>query len=125
MVLHFRAILYGFLLSILLTVLSGFTIPFTDLGIPGLSAAVVGLLAGFVTGYVADQGLTSGAVNGAVATTLGSIISVLVLSVIGTLVVGAIGAGIFVIGVFLVVAQMVPGALGGVLGSVVRGRRER
>lgn len=122
MVLSGKAILYGAATSLLLTAVEGFAFPFTDIVLPALSALVIGLLAGFVAGYTAGGGLLSGALNGGIATTLGSIIGVILLTVLGVALTGPLGLSILIIGAVLVIAQMIPGAIGGMIGSVVKQR---
>lgn len=115
-----RAILYGFLVSLVLTIIGGFALPFTDASIPTLSSTVIGLIAGGVAGYVSGPGMAGGALNGAVATTIGSIIGLILAVILGTALGGLIGVGAFFIGAILVLSQMIPGAIGGAIGSYLR-----
>ena len=118
-----RAVGYGFITAVVLGLLSGVAIPYTNLSLPILSSTIIGLLGGLVAGYVGLNGMRVGALNGALATAVGSIVGVVILTVLGLFVSGVVGLGILALGVVVVLSHMIPGAIGGAAGAWLSGRR--
>lgn len=121
--LNWRAIGYGFLATVILGVLSGATLPYTDFTMPTVSYGLTGLIGGAIAGYVTMGTAGDGALNGFLATIIGGLVVLAVLAVIGTLVAGLLGLGIVLFAVFLLALAGIPGAVGGYLGAWYRGRR--
>ncbi|WP_255151112.1 DUF5518 domain-containing protein [Halorarius halobius] len=113
------AVLYGVVTAIVLGLVSGLGVPFTDASLPVLGAGLTGLIAGGVAGYVARGGLWSGLVHGFLATTIGGIVVALVLLLLGTLVAGVFGFSAGVLFLVWVASNGIPGAVGGAIGGVV------
>lgn len=122
---NWRAVLYGFLVTIALGLLSGVGIPYTNASLPVLGWGLTGLVGGLVGGYVAGGTLGNGAVNGGLASVLGAFIALVVLSVLGVLFGGLLGIGIFTVGLLFLVSAAIPGGVGGAIGSWAKGRAER
>lgn len=121
---NWRAIGYGLITAIVLSVLSGATIPFTDLTLPFLTYGFIGLVAGGLAGYYARDGMVEGAFHGGVATTLGGIVAVIVLAVLGLLFTGLVGTiGILGAGFLVVALNAIPGAIGGGIAGYFSGRQ--
>ena len=111
---NWRAIIFGFLTAVALSILSGATIPFTGVTLPFLTYAFIGLVAGGVAGYYTKDGMVEGAFHGGVATTLGGIVLLGVLAVLGVLFAGLVGTlGIVAAGFLVIAMQAIPGAIGG------------
>ncbi|MFC6836592.1 DUF5518 domain-containing protein [Halomarina ordinaria] len=123
--LHTRAIVYGFLTTVVLALLSGAVIPFTDVNLPVVGTGLTAIVGGFVAGYVAGGRVGNGAVNGGVATVIGAFVALVLLSLFGLLAGGLLGVGIFVAGVVYLALAAIPGALGGAVGAWAKGRSER
>jgi hypothetical protein len=126
MAINWRAVLYGLATSIVIGLLSGLTIPFTDVTLPFLGAGLSGLIAGGVAGYVNNRAWTSDATVGALATVIGALVVGVLLTFFGTLVAGifGLGAGLALIAWILVTG--IPGAIGGIVGGYLhRGREDR
>lgn len=121
---NWRAIGYGFLTAIVLSILNGFTIPYTGLTMPFLSYGVIGLLAGGVAGYYAKDGMVEGAFHGGVATTLGGIVAGVLLVIFGVLFAGLIGTvGVGAVWFLVVALNAIPGAIGGGVAGYFSGHR--
>ncbi len=115
--LNWRAIGVGIVVSIIIGLLSGMNIPFTNASLPYLGAGLTGIIAGIAAGYVDARGLSSGALQGGVATAIGAIVVGIVLTVIGTLAAGVVGlslAGVFLV---LIIVNAIPGIIGGAIGG--------
>lgn len=124
MSMKWRAIGYGFLTAVILSVLSGATIPYTDFTLPFLTYGFVGLVAGGIAGYYAKDGVVGGAFYGGVATTLGGIVTVVLLAVLGLLFAGLVGTlGVVTVGFFVIALQAIPGAIGGGIAGWFSGRQ--
>ncbi|MFC6733979.1 MULTISPECIES: DUF5518 domain-containing protein [unclassified Haladaptatus] len=119
------AVLYGIIASIVIGLISGLGLPFTDATLPTIGAGLSGLLAGGVAGYYASEGVGSGALHGLLATTIGGLIAALFLLVIGTLAAGIFGFGAGIALLILVIATGIPGAVGGALGGMLRPKEQR
>ncbi|WP_415380745.1 DUF5518 domain-containing protein [Halosimplex sp. TS25] len=113
------AVLYGLVASLVIGLLGGLGLPFTDATLPAVGAGLTGLIAGAIAGYAAREGLGGGAVHGFLATTIGGIVVALVLLFVGTLVAGIFGFGAGVAALVWVAATGIPGAIGGAIGGAV------
>jgi hypothetical protein len=113
------AVLYGIGTALVIGLLSGLGLPFTDATLPTIGAGLTGLVAGAVAGYSTHEGGASGAVHGFLATSVGGLIVALLLVVLGTLVAGFLGLSVALAVLALVVVYGVPGAIGGALGGIV------
>ncbi|WP_436926476.1 DUF5518 domain-containing protein [Halosimplex amylolyticum] len=113
------AVLYGLVASLVIGLLGGLGLPFTDATLPAIGAGLTGLIAGAIAGYAAREGLGGGAVHGFLATTIGGIVVALVLLFVGTLVAGIFGLGAGVAALVWVAATGIPGAIGGAIGGAV------
>lgn len=119
-----RAILYGFLTSVIIGILSGVGLPFTDAALPTIGAGLSGLLAGGVAGYVNNRGSISNALHGVVATSLGAVLVVLILAVLGTLATGFLGLGVLLTGTVLILVTAIPGLIGGIVGGILNSGKD-
>jgi membrane associated rhomboid family serine protease len=119
-----RAILYGLLTSIVIGLLSGLGLPFTDATLPVVGAGLSGLVAGAVAGYVNAGPMISNAVHGGIATVVGGFVVAVLLLVFGTLVAGVFGLTVGVAALVIVAVTAVPGAIGGAIGGMLAGRRD-
>lgn len=113
------AVAYGIVASLLIGLLGGLGLPFTDATLPTVGAGLTGLVAGAIAGYAAREGLGGGALHGFLATTIGGILVALVLLFAGTLVAGIFGFSAGVVALIWVAATGIPGAVGGAIGGVV------
>ncbi|MDS0294595.1 DUF5518 domain-containing protein [Halogeometricum luteum] len=116
---NYRAILYGLAASIVIGLLSGLGLPYTDASLPIIGAGLSGLLAGGIAGYVNRGTMGSDALHGGIATVVGGIIVATFLLVFGTLVAGVFGLAAGVAAFLVVAVTAVPGALGGALGGML------
>lgn len=122
--LNWRAIGFGFVVTVILGVLSGMTLPYTQFTLPTLSHGIVGLLGGLTAGYMTMGSARSGALNGLVATVIGAVVILILLSIAGTLVGGVLlGLSIALFGVFVLVVSGIPGVIGGYIGAWYHSRR--
>lgn len=120
---NWRAILYGFLASIAIGLVSGLGLPFTDATLPVIGAGLAGLIAGAVAGYVNNWTLGSDALHGGVATVVGALVVVAVLTFVGTLAAGVFGLGLGLALLVMVAVTAIPGAVGGAIGGYLHGGR--
>ncbi|MFC4358608.1 DUF5518 domain-containing protein [Halobium salinum] len=121
---NWRAVIYGFVATLVVGFLSGTGLPFTDATLPTVGAGLTGIVGGLVAGYVAARGVGGGALHGIVATTLGAIVVGLVLVLLGTLASGFLGlVGLLGLLVYVLVAG-IPGAVGGALGGLLARRTD-
>lgn len=121
MSINWRAVAIGFVVTVIVGLLSGFTIPLTNMTLPALGWAVTGILGGVAAGYVAGNGVWNGAVHGALGTTIGAVIVIGIMAVFGTLLFGLVGMGLFLVPLLLLGLYAIPGAIGGAVGAVVKG----
>lgn len=120
-----RAIVYGIVATIIVGLLSGAVVPFTDMTLPIVGAGLTGIIGGLVAGYTSGTKLDDGALNGGVATAAGAIVALVALTVAGLLAAGLIPTmGLFAFGVVYVIVAAIPGAVGGALGSWLKGRSD-
>jgi hypothetical protein len=117
-----RAIIYGIVKTIIVGLLSGAVVPFTDMTLPVVGFGLTGIIGGLVAGYVAGTKLNDGALNGGVASAAGAIIALVVLTVAGLLAGPIPAMGLFGLGVLFVIVAAIPGAVGGALGAWLQGR---
>lgn len=89
-----------------------------------LYLAVPGLVGGFVAGYMVS-GTGNGALNGGLATAVGGLILLGVLTVVGVLFAGIVPTigGLFV-GLVVLAVNAIPGAVAGAVGGWLKDRRE-
>lgn len=120
---NWKAVLYGFLASIVIGLVSGLGLPFTDATLPVIGAGLTGLVAGAVAGYVNNWTLGSDALHGGVATVVGALVVAVVLAFIGTLTAGAFGLGLGLALLVMVAVTAIPGAIGGAIGGYLHGGR--
>ncbi|WP_336035304.1 DUF5518 domain-containing protein [Halobacterium yunchengense] len=117
---NWRAVLVGFAVQFVLGVFA--------FAIPGVGHAAAGLIGGFVAGWLADDGLWSGAVHGLLAGALGGLVVAFfvllfgfVLTATGFVAGGVLGFGVavFALVAFLLLAvdSAVAGAVGGWLAA--------
>ncbi|MFC7068584.1 DUF5518 domain-containing protein [Halobaculum lipolyticum] len=121
---NWRAVLAGFVASIVIGLVSGLGLPFTDVSLPVIGAGLAGVLAGGVAGYLNNRSLVSDAFHGALATTLGAVVVTVILTVLGTLVTGFLGLGIGLAALAFIVFTAVPGIVGGAVGGLLHGGDE-
>lgn len=117
-----RAVLYGFLATVVVGVLGGAGIPFTDATLPIVGSGLTGVIGGAVAGYTGGPDLGDGALNGGVATILGAIVAVLVLAVAGIFVNPLAGASVLLFGLLYLTVAAIPGIVGGLVGAWLNGR---
>jgi hypothetical protein len=121
MTINWRAVGIGFVVTLVIGLIGGFAVPYTDVTIPALSWGVVGLVGGAVAGYLVGGGIWNGAVNGILATTIGALVVLVVLGVVGTLLLGLVGLSLFLIPLLLLGLYAIPGAVGGAVGALLKG----
>jgi hypothetical protein len=121
-----RAVVYGFVVSVLIGLIGGSVIPGTDLTIPILGWGLAGIVAGAVAGYVAGGTVGNGAIHGGLATVVGALVLLIAVSVTGALFGGLVPAfGLLTVGLALLVVYAIPGAIGGAIGSWGKDRRTK
>lgn len=124
MEINWRAIGYGFLATIVIGLLSGFSIPLVDVTLPVIGYGLAGLVGGLVAGYMATASLGSGMVHGGIATIVGAFVVLVVLAVLAVFASPVASLGIFAAGLLVLLVAAIPGAVGGAIGSFLKGRRE-
>lgn len=122
MKLNWRAIGVAFVVTIILGLLSGLTIPYTEMALPALSHGIIGLVGGLVAGYMVGGPTTRGAIHGAIGTSVGAIVFALLLTLTGIVTLGLVGMGLAGFVVLALIVVMIPGAIGGGLGSLLKQR---
>lgn len=120
---NWRAVLTGFVVAITLGAFISWAGPLTETSVYLL--ALPGLVGGFVAGYMVS-GVGNGAVHGALATVIGALVLLAVVTVAGVLFVGLFpaiaGASVAVIALAV---QAIPGGVAGALGGWLKRRRVR
>jgi len=122
MTVHWRAVLAGIVTTIALGLLSGATVPFTDVSLPVLGTGLSGVAGGAVAGYVSGADYTDGALNGGISTAIGWIVVIPLLALGGLFASPLASLGILAFGLVLIVVAAIPGVAGGVLGAWVKRR---
>lgn len=120
-----RVLLADFVATVVLGVLSGTTIPYTDVTMPTVSYGLTSLIGGAIAGYMAMESARSGAVHGFLATIIGGLVVLVALALLGTLVAGLIGLSVALFALFLLALSGIPGAVGGAIGAWLHGRGTR
>ena len=121
---NWKAIGIGFAVTIALGIGSGLIVAGTELMSLATSWAVIGVVGGLVAGYIAAGTVGTGAIHGGIATVLGSVITLAIVTFTTLLFAGVVATfGVLVGGVLLLAFYAVPGALGGAVGSWAHGRR--
>ncbi len=119
-----KAVLYGFVVSLLIGLVGGAVLPGTETAIPVLGWGAAGIVAGLVARYVAGGSVGNGAIHGGLATVIGALVLLVAVSFAGALFGGLIPAfGLFSVGVALLAVYAIPGAIGGAIGSWGKRRR--
>ncbi|WP_224267888.1 DUF5518 domain-containing protein [Haloprofundus salinisoli] len=117
--LNWLAIVIGFVVTLLIGLLSGNAIPLTDLTLPVIGWGLTGVVGGLAAGYVAGHGMGNGAVNGLVATTIGAILVYAVLTILGTVLFGFAGLSFALVALLFLGLYAIPGAVGGAVGAML------
>lgn len=121
-----KAVVYGFIVSLLIGLIGGAVIPGTDMTIPILGWGLAGVVAGLVAGYVAGGSVGNGAIHGGLATVIGALVLLVAVSFVGALFGGLVPAfGLLTIGMTVLVIYAIPGAIGGAIGSWGKNRRTK
>lgn len=120
---NWRAVGWGFLATVLIGLLSGFTVPFVGVTLPVIGYGLAGLVGGLVAGYVATTSVGSGMVHGGIATVIGGFVALMLLSFLTVFASPVVGVSIFVAGLLVLFMNAIPGAVGGAIGSYLKGRR--
>lgn len=124
MAIEWRAVAYGFVTAFVLGLAVAFLFPLADLMMPVLTYGFIGVASGLVAGYYTKEGMGSAALNGGLSTTIGGVIVVATLVLLGLLFEGLVASfGIAVVGLIIVATYAIPGAVGGALGEWYRERR--
>lgn len=124
MAIDMKAVVYGFIVSLLIGLIGGAMIPGTDMAVPVLGWGLAGIVAGAVAGYVAGGTAGNGAIHGGLATVIGALVLLVAVAFVETLFGGLVPAfGLLTVGVTLLVIYAIPGAIGGALGSWGKKRR--
>lgn len=124
--LNWRAVAYGFVVTVLIGLVGGIVIPGTEMMVPVFGWGLTGIVAGLVAGYVAGGSSSNGAITGGLATVIGALVLLVILSFVGALFSGLVPAfGLLTIGVVLLVIHAIPGAIGGAVGSWEKNRRTK
>jgi hypothetical protein len=124
MEINWRAVVLGFVVTIALGILSGLVVAGADAAAPAASWGMVGVLGGLAAGFIAGGTVSSGAVHGGLATVFGSLVLLAVVTATGLLFAGIVPAlGVLGLGLLMLALYAIPGALGGAVGSWIKGRR--
>lgn len=119
-----KAVMYGFIVSLLIGLVGGAVIPGTGMTVPVMGWRLAGIVAGLVAGYVARGTVGSGALHGGLATVIGALVVLIAVAFVETLFGGLVPAfGLLTVGAALLVIYAVPGAIGGAIGSWSKNRR--
>ncbi len=118
---NWRAVGIGFVVTLVIGLIGGFTVSMTDLTIPIIGWGLTGLVGGAAAGYVAGHGVDNGIVNGILGTTIGAIVVLGALLIAGTLLFGLVGLSVFLVPILLLGLYAIPGAVGGAIGAMLKG----
>ncbi|QLG49633.1 DUF5518 domain-containing protein [Natrinema halophilum] len=120
---NWKAIVAGFVVALALAVVSGLVVGMNATSL-ALSWGTIGVVSGLVAGFIAGGTVPTGAVHGGIATVLGSLITLAIVTFTTLLFAGLVPTfGVLVGGVLLLAFYAIPGALGGAIGSWASGRR--
>lgn len=118
-----RAIAYGFGTAFVLGIVAAVLFPVATVMTPLLMYGLIGGIAGLVAGYY-TTGAGSAVLNGGLSTTIGGVVVVAALVLLGLLFEGLVASfGIAVVGLIMVVTYAIPGAIGGAIGGWYSSRR--
>jgi hypothetical protein len=124
MELNWRAVILGFLVTLVLGFINGVVFVGSDATVVLLYWGAIGLLGGLTAGYIAGGTWSTGALNGGVATVLGSLIVLGIATLSGLLFAGIIPTlGMVTFSLLVLAFYAVPGVVGGAIGSWAKGRR--
>ena len=118
---NWRAVGIGFVVTLVIGLIGGFTVSMTDLTMPIIGWGLTGLVGGAAAGYVAGHGVDNGIVNGILGTTIGAIVVLGALLIAGTLLFGLVGLSVFLVPILLLGLYAIPGAVGGAIGAMLKG----
>ncbi|TMT85237.1 hypothetical protein E2L06_00905 [Haloterrigena sp. H1] len=124
MELNWKAIVIGFIATIALGIIGGLIVAGTETVALTTSWGLIGIGGGLVAGYIAGGTVSTGAIHGGIATVLGSLLTLAIVTFTTLLFAGVVPTfGVLVGGLLLLAFYAVPGALGGAVGSWAHGRR--
>lgn len=124
MELNWKAIVIGFVVTIAFGIMGGLIVAGTELTSLATSWAIAGVVGGLVAGYIVGETVSTGAIHGGIATVLGSLITLAIVTFTTLLFAGVVPTfGVLVGGLLLLAFHAIPGALGGAIGSWAHGRR--
>ena len=124
MEIEWRAVAYGFGTALVLGLVAAYFFPYADMTSPILMYGLIGGVAGLVAGYYTTTGMGSAAVNGGLSTTIGSVVVLGTLVLLGLLFAGLLATfGIVVASLILLVTYAIPGIVGGMVGEWYKERR--
>lgn len=119
---NWRAVFVGFLVAVTLGLIVSWLVPPTET--TAFVHVIPGLIGGVVAGYMVT-GVTDGAIHGGLATVFGGLLTLIVLAVFGVLFAGvAITAAAIVVGLIVLFAEAIPGAIAGAFGGWAGRRAE-
>lgn len=119
---RWSAVLSGFVSAWILALIVVWFVPPDELG--WLAQAIPGLVGGFIAGYMV-YGAGSGAVHGGLATVIGAAILLVTWWIVAIFFAGLLPAFVgLALGVLVLAAVAVPGAIAGGVGGWLHGRRE-
>lgn len=123
--LDWKAVAYGFSTAFVLGLVVAYLLPLAGMMMPVLTYGLIGGAAGLVAGYYTTGGMGSAALNGGLSTTLGGVLVLAALVLLGLLFEGLVASfGIAVAGLLLLATYAIPGAVGGALGEWFNTRRK-
>ncbi|QLG63152.1 DUF5518 domain-containing protein [Halorarum salinum] len=114
MSINWRAVGIGFVVTLVVGLVVGFSIPIADVTLSGVGWAITGIIGGGAAGYVVGRGVNGGATHGVVAAALGALAVLVVLDGAGTVL-----EGVPLVPLLLVGLYAVAGALGGAVGVML------